>query len=262
MGCRAPPLPSELKYHACIIHDEAVSGADCRMLKGAVEESFAGAAVLLPEPTAEALLAAVRVSKCLLIFLTRGLLATPGSPRLAAVAEGVALGRGFVLVHEMDPGRGGTASFYDYIVETPDARAREIFNDATSIPWCVRGWVGFCDGGTSVITVCFEPRIYLCHSSANFCFLIDPLFGDPVRKASRPILHGRVRPQGPPGGSYRRASECERESRRKRLSASGSGAHASASGGLGGAADARCGSACACTFWDLRAERGRRGRAC
>lgn len=137
MGSRAPPLAAAFAHHACVIHDAAVSAAECALIKSAVEEAFAGASVAIPEPTEEAMLEAVRRSKTVFVFLTRGTLASAGggAARVRAVSEAVGLGRSFVLVHEMKPEFGGTASFYDYISETADERAKSVFNDATSIPW-------------------------------------------------------------------------------------------------------------------------------
>lgn len=108
------------------------------MIKEAVEEAFAGAALTVPPQEEAAMAEAARASKCVLVFLTRGVLAAgdAAAARVKAVGEAVALGRGVVLIHEMKPECGGTASFYDYIQETVDERARTIFNDATSIPWC------------------------------------------------------------------------------------------------------------------------------
>lgn len=137
MGCRAPPLPAGLKHHVCIVHDDKHSAAECAMIKAAVEEAFKGASVVIPAQAEEALLEAVRASKCVLVFLTLGVLG-PATARVKAVSEAVRLGRCVVLAHEMLPELGGTASFYDYIKEVEDERAKTIFNDATSIPWCGR----------------------------------------------------------------------------------------------------------------------------
>ena len=100
-GVPAPPLAPHLRWHICMLAGDPSMGT-CSSLKTALEAAFAGVAVLLPEGgSAEAALPALAdgaaSSRCVLLFLTRGVLAA-NSPQLAAAAAALASGARFVMV--------------------------------------------------------------------------------------------------------------------------------------------------------------------
>lgn len=149
-GCSAPPLPPALRWHVCVIHGEE-SAATCRSIASALEVSFAGAKVALTGPQGQGegggasedlAVAAAGSARCVLLFLTRGILRA-GSPQVAAARAALAAGARFVLVHETERAKGGSPTFNDYVDEaraagTGPAGGRnlmDIFSLATSVPW-------------------------------------------------------------------------------------------------------------------------------
>lgn len=146
-GCPAPALPPGLRFHVCIVHDEAVAGSAVGAIRDAIESAFEGAKVAVPPAQADEAeyMQAVQSSRRVLVYLTRGLLSR-GSPQSSAVAAALAPFNGaaasrIILVHETAAELGGTASFGDYVTEALQAvedggrDVRPMFSQVTSIPW-------------------------------------------------------------------------------------------------------------------------------
>lgn len=140
MDCPAPPLPTGLAHHVALVFDPlcAPAARTCLSLKRSLELAFAGARVFAAEDPKEFSGAkAAEAAACVVVYLTRGLLAgtAEGSPAVAAVVAGLRAKRHIVVVYETEADRGGTPSFGDYLAECSAPELQALWGGVTAFPW-------------------------------------------------------------------------------------------------------------------------------